>query len=285
MSVFKIHFFKEKSRVIDIDELMTYFEKKQYIKEMSDRFLKFTYEHPALKTSFYFTLTPKSTVPDIYRLNPKFLDVNFDISLPVLMTKFMLEIALSDMYAFSKHFNLALYHPLFEDVSPYDQDMIVEVFYMFQKAYIKKHPQHLDQFTRMDKDVLYNMSTYTNDIVALKQYFNDANTYVPKYQVIKCDEEVIVGFMFNQDVLTVIPPFATVCLYRVFDQIVTIDLKHFEPIIDKYFTKVPGTIQGTRVLLKKYSKHMRKFMNKLPYNELCEHAQKVPFENLMQKEN
>jgi hypothetical protein len=283
MSFFKIHFFKERSRVIDIDELMQYFEKKQYTNEMNEKFLRFHYEHPTLHTKFYFTLTPKSTVPDIYRLNPKFLDVNFEISLPILMSSFMLEIALKEILSFSKYFNLSLYHPLFEDVSPYDEGMLLEVFYMFQKAYLNKHPEYAKSFTFISKETLHAMSTYTNDMQALKQYFNDVEIFVPKYQVIRCDDEIIIGFMWNIDVITVIPPLVNVCFYRLHDNIVMIHMDHLEPIIDKYFAKVPGTIAGTRVLIKKYKKKVMHFMKKLPYKDVCTSAQKISFEYLMQE--
>jgi hypothetical protein len=283
MSFFKIHFFKERSRVIDIDELMQYFEKKQYTNEMNEMFLRFHYEHPTLHTKFYFTLTPKSTVPDIYRLNPKFLDVNFEISLPILMSSFMLEIALKEILSFSKYFNLSLYHPLFEDVSPYDEEMLLEVFYMFQKAYLNKHPEYAKSFTFIPKDTLHAMSTYTNDMHALKQYFNDVEIFVPKYQVITCDNEIIIGFMWNIDVTTVIPPLVNVCFYRLHDNIVMIHIDQLEPIIDKYFAKVPGTIAGTRVLIKKYKKKVMKFMKKLPFKDVCTSAQKISFEYLMQE--
>jgi hypothetical protein len=283
MSLFKIHFFKEKSRVIDIDALMTYFEKKQYTQEMNEKYLRFHYEHPALHTKFYFTLTPKSTVPDIYRLNPKFLDVNFEISIPILMSTFMLEIVLKEILTFSKYFNLSLYHPLFEDVSPYDEGMLLEVYTMFQKAYINKHPEYKKPYTFIPKDTLYAMSTYTNDMQALKQYFNDVEIFVPKYQVITCDHQVIIGFMWNIDVITVIPPLVNVCFYRLHDDIVMIEMSHLEPILDTYFAKVPGTITGTRVLIKKYRKKVNAFMKKLPFKTVCTNAQKIAFEYLMQE--
>jgi hypothetical protein len=283
MSYFKIHFFKEKSRVIDIDELMTYFEKKQYTQEMNDKYLRFHYEHPALHTKFYFTLTPKTTVPDIYRLNPKFLDVNFELSLPILMSSFMLEVALKEISSFSKYFKLSLYHPLFEDVSPYDEGMLLEVYEMFQKAYLNKHPEYAKPYTFISKETLYAMSSYTNDMQSLKQYFNDVDIFVPKYQVIQCDEELTIGFMWNIDVITVIPPLANVCFYRLHDDIVMIDLKHLEPIIEIYFAKVPGTISGTRVLIKKYKKKVNQFMKKLPFKNVCTSAKKIPFEYLMQE--
>jgi hypothetical protein len=283
MSFFKIHFFKEKSRVIDIDALMTYFEKKQYTQEMNDTYLRFHYEHPTLHTKFYFTLTPKSTVPDIYRLNPKFLDVNFEISLPIVMSSFMLEIALKEIASFSKYFNLSLYHPLYEDVSPYDEGMIVEVFYMFQKAYVNKNPEYLKPYTRIPKDTLYAMSTYTNDMQSLKEYFNDVDIFVPKYQVITCDHDIIIGFMWNIDVITVIPPLVNVCFYRLYDDIVMIEIQHLEPILETYFAKVPGTISGTRVLIKKYRNKVNAFMKKLPFKTVCTTSQKIAFEYLIEE--
>ena len=285
MSDFKFHFFKEKSRSIDIDLLIEYFEKRSFKTHMDERYLKFVFVHPTIGTSYYFMLTPKTTVPDIYRLNPKYLDVNFEFNIPVMVSNFMLDKALKDIESFCKNFNLSIYHPLFEDVLPFQYDTLLEVYKIYKKAYVKQHPEYLQSFVFINKDTLYTMSKYSDDLISLKEYFHDVQTYVPKYQFILCDQTLHIGFEWKHDVLTIIPPEANVCYYDILGQVHMIDLNHVMPRIEKFIAKVPGTIQGTHVIMKKYLKKVQKIMKKQASMSICETPLKVYLKDLMPKEN
>lgn len=284
MAEFKVHFFKERSRMIDVDEVINYFKKHNYTVTMNERYLKFTYEHPTILASFYFMLTPKSTVPDIYRLSPKYLDVNFEFNMPILVSNFMLDLALKAIESFSKYFGLASYHPLFEDVLPFHYETLHEVYKLYKKAYLRQNPSYLESYIFMDKEQLYFMSKYTDDIHSLKEYFKDINVFVPKYQFLLCQDTLYIGFEWKDDVLTVIPPSCNVFFYREAETLHMISMNLLSPILDKYFSKVPGTILGTRVLIAKYSKKVTKFIKKLPHISLCDDPKKVTFDMLMPKE-
>lgn len=85
MAEFHVHFFKEKSRKIDLEVLIAFFEEiKGFIVEMDNESVRFLYTHPRLGQKARFVITPKSQVPDIYRLSPKFLDLNFHLEMNLL---------------------------------------------------------------------------------------------------------------------------------------------------------------------------------------------------------
>jgi len=85
MSLFNIHFFKEKSRKIDLEQLIAFFESIEgFHIEMDEKSVRLYYTHPRLQHESLFVITPKSQVPDIYRLSPKFLDLNFHLEMPIL---------------------------------------------------------------------------------------------------------------------------------------------------------------------------------------------------------
>jgi hypothetical protein len=133
--------------------------------------------------------------------------------------------------------------------------------------------------------MLYTISKYSDDILSLKEYFKDVETFVPKYQFILCDQTLYIGFEWKHDVLTVIPPEANVCYYDLQGQITMIHLNKVLPLIEKFTAKVPGTIQGTQVILKKYAKKIQKIMKKQVSMTLCETPRKVYLQHLMPKEN
>ncbi|MGB0417651.1 MAG: hypothetical protein ACPGCR_02620, partial [Acholeplasmataceae bacterium] len=67
MQTFRIHFFKEKSRYVDIDLLLNYFRDATHFEtEMDETSVRFIYEHPTIFLGYQYTITPRSTVPDIY---------------------------------------------------------------------------------------------------------------------------------------------------------------------------------------------------------------------------
>ena len=79
MSVFVLHFFKEKSRSFDYERLLSFFDevseaKMADVSEASSE-VRIEYRHPVLKTKADFIISRKSTVADIYKLDPQFLDV------------------------------------------------------------------------------------------------------------------------------------------------------------------------------------------------------------------
>ncbi len=90
MAQFHIHFFKEKSRKIDLDTLIQFFDDIEGIKtEMDEQSVRFLYTHPRLGHQAKFLITPKSQVPDIYRLSPRFLDLNFHLEMPLLTPNYI----------------------------------------------------------------------------------------------------------------------------------------------------------------------------------------------------
>jgi hypothetical protein len=177
-----------------------------------------------------------------------------------------------------------VYHPLFEDVIPFHYDTLHEVYKLYKNAFIKQNPSHLENYKLIDKHKLYAMCKYTDDMPALKSYFNDVETFVPKYQLLVCEDTLYIGFEWKDSILTVLPPECNVCFYRIEDTIKLIHMKDLEPILDKYFSKVPGTIQGTRVLVKKYAKKVSKYIKKLTALDMCQSPVKIALNTLMPKE-
>ncbi|HBT59481.1 MAG TPA: hypothetical protein DEA45_01500, partial [Acholeplasmataceae bacterium] len=86
MSMFVLHFFKEKSRSFDYERILSFFDEIAEselapVDENSSE-VRILYRHPILKSKADFVITKKSTVTDIYKLDPHYLDVNFRIEIP-----------------------------------------------------------------------------------------------------------------------------------------------------------------------------------------------------------
>lgn len=264
MAQFNLHFFKEKSRKIDIDSLITYFERIEgIIVEMDQTSVRMNYEHPRLGYKAKFVITPKSQVPDIYRLSPRFLDLNFHLELPLItpyyVAKQMFEIAknVSSIYGFH------VYNEMFEDVLDFKMETVMKVFEMLKEAYIKKNPIILGDYYRLPREKSYAVFRYMDDLLDLQKYYKELDTYVPKYHFLVTNEnDFVLGIEWKENTLTVFPPYLDYIFYRVDQEIKVISYSELYPLVEKYIQEVPGFIKGTKVVTKKLSKKVFKVLKK-----------------------
>ena len=286
MSQFRLHFFKEKTRLIDIDLLIHYFRELDDFKtEMDETSVRFSYVHSTLYIGYQYTITPRSTVPDIYRLSPNYLDVNMHLDLPILMSHFMLQEFLKAVEKFTKTFKLFIYHPLFEDVMPFKYELITEVHGMMKSTLIQKRHDVIKEYVFVDDKQLFKMLKYENDITQLKDYYKDIVTFVPKYQLLHNDKKLIIGIEIQDGILTVIPPEINVIFVRMKDQ--TLKAFDFHAISNKVMpllVKVPGTVEGTHVLLKKYLNKFYKILKKASVVDIDASYRSVKSSKLLEKE-
>lgn len=286
MAYFRIHFFKEKSRQIDIDLLLNYFRDLEgFQTEMDEKSVRFSYEHKTMYVGYQYSITPRSTVPDIYRLSPNYLDVNIHVDIPILMSDFMYQQFLKAIDTFTRTFKLFVYHPLFEDVMPFRYELLTEVNHMMKAKYIEKHHDEVKEFVFVDQKILYKMLKYEDDILNLKDYYKDITTYVPKYQLLFNGKTLIQAIEIQDGMLTVIPPEINTIFIRMKDQ----TLKAFDYIsvtkkLQNLLVKVPGTIEGTNVLLKKNVSKFYKILKKASIKNLDSTYHSIRSSKLLEKD-
>lgn len=287
MAHFRLHFFKEKSRQIDIDLLLNYFrELEGFHTEMDEKSVRFSYEHQTLYVGYQYSITPRSTVPDIYRLSPNYLDVNIHVDIPILTSDFMYQQFLKAIDAFTRTFKLFIYHPLFEDVMPFRYELLTEVYHMMKAKYIEKHHDETKEYVFIDQKMLYKMLKYEDDIINLKTYYKDILTFVPKYQLLFNGKTLIQAIEIQDGMLTVIPPEINTIFIRMKDQ----TLKAFDYLsiakkVENLLNKVPGTIEGTNVLLKKHVPKFYKILKKATIKDIDSTFYSIRSSKLLEKES
>lgn len=286
MAYFRIHFFKEKSRQIDIDLLLNYFRDLEgFHTEMDEKSVRFSYEHKTMYVGYQYSITPRTTVPDIYRLSPNYLDVNIHVDIPMLISDFMYQQFLKAIDTFTRTFKLFVYHPLFEDVMPFRYELLTEVNRMMKTKYIEKHHDEVKEFVFVDQKILYKMLKYEDDILNLKEYYKDISTYVPKYQLLFNGKTLIQAIEIQDGMLTVIPPEINTIFIRMKD----LTLKAFDYMsvtkkLQNLLVKVPGTIEGTNVLLKKNVSKFYKILKKASIKNLDSTYHSIRSSKLLEKD-
>ncbi len=273
MAQFNIHFFKEKSRKIDIEQLIAFFEEIEGIKvEMDEQSVRFNYLHPRLQYEAIFLITPKSQVPDIYRLSPKFLDLNFHLEFSILMPDYVANQLFLIVKKVCERFDFHIYNEMFEDVLPFKIDVVQKVFNMLKTAYVSKNPVVLSDYHMIPKEKLSAIFRYLDDQVELQNYYKELETYVPRYHFLTTEKkQLVVGIEWKEHTLTVFPPFLDYLFYRMGNEIKVVSYDEAYPLIGKMLMDVPGFIKDTKVLPKKMASKVFKIMKKTKFS-MCKHT-------------
>ncbi|HRX45618.1 MAG TPA: hypothetical protein P5091_06210 [Acholeplasmataceae bacterium] len=283
MALFNMHFFKEKSRKIDLEQLIAFFESIEGIRvEMDEKSVRFYYAHPRLQHESLFIITPKSQVPDIYRLSPKFLDLNFHLEMPILTPDYIAKHLFELVKKICDRFDFHVYNEMFEDVLPFKMDVVLKVFDMVKNAYISKNPLLLSDYHLLPKEKLSSILRYLDDLHELQKYYQELETYVPKYHFLVTEKkDLVVGIEWKEHTLTVFPPHLDYCFYRVSNEIKVISYEELYPIIEKYLIDVPGFIKGTKVIPKKASGKVFRLMKKTKFMKISHTFQKETVKKLL----
>jgi len=283
MAQFNIHFFKERNRNIDLEVIIQYFENIDGFKvEMDNQSVRFLYTHPRLGHQAKFLITPKSQVPDIYRLNPKFLDLNFHLEMPLLTPNYVAQILFDFVKKICQRFDFHIYNEMFEDVLAYKQDVVTKVYQMLRDAYVEKNPVIMSNYFKMKPDKLDAIYRYVDEFYDLQKYYQDLDTYVPQYHFLKTEKnQLIVGIEFKEHTLTVFPPHLDYVFYRVHQEIKVYPSTEVIEVIEKFLQDVPGFIKGTKVIPKKFGKKAHKAIKKHTFDKVSHTFEKADFKYLI----
>jgi hypothetical protein len=264
---FNVHFFKEKDKDIDFDQIRMFFDRIEGFSEsFDDVAARFEYTHPRLGYQSAFVVTPKTQVPDIYRLSPKYLDVNFHLEMPILTPDYVAKQVFEIVRRIAETFSLHIYNQMFEDVLPYRQNVLMKVFQMVKEAYIGKNPLLLKDYHVLPKDKLAQILRYLDDQLELQKYYKDLDTTVPRYHFLNHDQKLMIGIEWKDQTLTLFPPQIDVIFYRINDEIRVIPYEPAQKLMEKHLEDVPGFIKGTKVVPKNNARKVFKIMRKSAFD-------------------
>lgn len=283
MAQFNIHFFKERTRNIDLEVLIQFFEGIEGFKvEMDNQSVRFLYTHPRLGHQAKFMITPKSQVPDIYRLSPKFLDLNFHLEMPLLTPSYVANHLFDLVKKICQRFDLHIYNEMFEDVLPFKLEVVQKVYQMLKEAYVDKNPVIMQAYFSVKPEKLNAIYRYVDDFYELQKYYQDLDTYVPQYHFLKTEKnKLIVGIEFKDHSLTVFPLHLDYVFYRINQEIKVYSANEVIEVIEKFLLDVPGFIKGTKVIPKKFVKKAHKAIKKHTFEKVSHTFEKADFKYLI----
>lgn len=283
MDYFKLHFFKEQSRDLHVQATIAFFEVIDgFTVEMDENSVRFNYLDPQLGLEARFLIMPKSQVRDIYTLNPKFLDLNFQLEVPIIAPDFFFEKMLGIAKRLVERFDYFTYHDSFEDVRPFKQDLIFRIFQMIKTKYLELNPSLLNEYVLVEKNKLQSIHRYINDMLILQKHYQSDDIYVPYYYFfLNQNKELKVAFEWKYDELTVIPAYVDYILLNRNFEINYIKFDEFFELADKYLEPVPGFIRDTYVVTKRNKRRINKILRSNKYSKFLEKLTKIDHTKLL----
>lgn len=272
MEKFRLHFFKEQTRKIDIKATFSFFESIEGFKtETDDKSVRFIYKDPRLQYEARFLIMPKSQVKDIYRLNPKFLDINFQLELPLLSPNYFVEKMIDIVKKLTERFDYYIYHETFENVLNFRRDLVLKVFMLLKERHIELNPRLLEQYVLVETNKLSSVLRYIEDNLQLQKFYQQSNTYVPHYHfLINNEQQLKLAFEWRYDTLTVLPPNLDYIFLNRGSDISIIKYNEFFEHAKKYLEDVPGFIKNTKVVQPNNLKKINKILKRKKFSEVLD---------------
>lgn len=284
MDKYVLHFFKEKTRKFDFEHLLSFFDEIPEAREdenngeNSSEF-KILYNNPTLSSKATFIFSRKTAVRDLHRLNPRFLDVNLRVEIPVVTTTFAANYIFEIIKNLTQEFEFFVYNELFKDIIDFRMPTIIRAFDLTKENFKEKYSYLLEDIYYCPKDKLNSVLKYVNEQYDLQRYYREQEIYVPNYYIV-VDENKNLYFTIHwqEGKLTVFPPFIDYVYYNSNNATKTTIIPYHELIakIEKMTSNVPGFIENTKVVAnKKVGKKAIKVLKKAKFTTVEKNFKRI----------
>lgn len=273
MDKYVLHFFKENSREYDYEKLLSFFDEIPEIKEdennseTSNEF-KFLYHNPILSSRATFIVANKTAVRDLHRLDPRYLDVNFRVEVPITTTSFAAKFIFEIVKDLVELFDFFIYNDLFKDIIDFRMPTIERSFDLKKDSFKEKFSYRLEDIYYCPKDKLNDVLKYVNEQYDLQRYYREQEVYVPNYYIVVDEnDQLYFTIQWQEGKMTVFPPHLDYVYYNSNNSTKTTIIPYAELIakIERWTINVPGFIENTKVIAPKRAKRTVRVLKKAKF--------------------
>lgn len=284
MDKYVLHFFKEKTRKFDLEQMLSFFDAIPEIKEdesnsVESNEFKLVYNNAVLSSETYFIISNKTAVKDLHRLNPKFLDVNFRVEIPITTSAFAAGFIFEIVKKISEEFDFYIYNELFKDIIEFRMATIVKAFELTKENFKEKYNYLLDNIYYCPQQKLNDILKYVYEQYDLQRYYREQEIYVPNYYiVVDEDKNLYFTFHWQEGKLTVFPPHTDYIYYNHNNGAKTTIIPYHELMakIEKLTTNVPGFIEKTKVIVnRKNGKRAQRTVKKAKFTNVEKNFKRI----------
>lgn len=260
-----INFFRSNDAgKLDYEALLTFFDEIDKFKTyMSEDEVEIVFEDSDFNFSYRYLITKKSRVNQIYKLSPKYTNVNFLLEMPVLIPTFIAREILELCQKVCKNFELEVYHDSFDDIKPFNTVTLLSLFKDYRDAYIEEYG--LQGKLPFDADKLELVCKYQRRIENWKEYFhNDIEVDPCTVLIDKNSNTYGICSLFKFDKPTLFPANIDYISITTEENIeFKVRQEDFFAIMDKYLELVGEDSPGMKILKPKKVRKAHKTLAKL----------------------
>ena len=249
---------------IDYEELLAYFDELEgFSTYMSEDEVEMVFVDKDFNFSYRYLITKKSRVNQIYKLSPKYTNVNFLLEMPVLIPTFIAKEILSLCQKICKAFELDVYHDSFDDVKQFNMVTLLSLFHESRDAYIEEYGSQgklpFDEF-KLDE-----ICKYQRSIGSLREYLHNEIDVEPCDVIIdRNTNEYGICSTFNSGIPTLFPPH--IDFVRIHDEEnieFMVRRADFFTLMGRFLDENRDDLPNMSLLKPKKARQSRKVINKL----------------------
>ncbi len=283
--LFRYYFFKEGSRRYDVADLITYLNANPYIdilnKNESEKVAH--YFNPTLDFACDFVIASKSSVPNIERLNPKYVEVNLRVEFDVTLPTYDVDLILNICEDICKMFNFYIYNEVFEDVSPFKRSLMLKAYDVVKLAYKNKYPIEIASYYRLDRENLNKVYDYLQQSSIISDLLKIDNVVVPKitFYCVEGKRRVYTAIEINPIDPFVFPLFVDMVRVVTTEEQFFISSEELYNHTKKCFHPIESSIAGLYYTTQKEIRKVNKIINKTSFSPLILELKKVDFSKVL----
>jgi len=260
-----VHFFRDSNlEKIDFTKVMDFFETLPNFKiYYTEDEVQIDYRDDDFKFSYRYLITKKSRVSQIYKLDPRFLNINFLLELPVLIPSFLVKEILTITQKVCKLFDLHIYSDGLTNVQPFNLADLVVLFEESRRQMIEEYG--IKDKLPYPKEKLDVVCRYQRSIESVREYFQGKVEVHLVEAIIDIDrDEYGIAYSWNVGQPTVFPPHLDYVYVKEEQNLPFIIRRNdFFALLNKHLTEIVNFLPDMYIIKPKQAKRARKLINKL----------------------
>lgn len=279
---YELYFFRESNKSIDASKIIDFFDSIEGMNiEIIGETVKIEYQNEATKNQAVFYFTPTLLVPNIYKLNPKYISLKFHMEMPIDLPNYNAEVLFKTVGIMAKTFDIYMYNQMFENVLPFRMELLMSSYTSVKKYYIEEyHDASKEEKYVIPTNKLYDVLRYQQDIKELERYYQDEKINVPKYVYLKDeDEKIYLACEWEEGMPTIFPPHIDIIFYKYDSMMKMIYAKEVLETLEP--NDLPGFIQGTKIVDEKCAKRARRILKKVRFTMVTETFSSITLDKLV----
>ena len=276
MSCFNVHFFidnkrdkmHQESKDNLAHDIIKYFENNTNSEVFAnDNEVVCSCKHPNLDYVCRFVFTKSSVVPNLYRLNPAFIDFKFHLEIDLTTPCYVAEEFFKLVNTLTDRFNFYTFTEFLNDVDEFKNSLYLECYDKFKEAYFERNHAVASRYYRISRPKMDAILRYTNELKQLQKFFSDDMCSVPEYRyLIDPDNKIKLAMLWTENTATLFPPYIDYIYYKTGELIYVYLASDIFSVIEDYLEAVPGFIKEAKLVsaqsLKKINKKISNIISK-----------------------